>query len=566
MNWVDPKLVTNANGYVLVQAPFSCDIPEGHTVMVSVRAIDNGNTIFPDGGFTDMSEFINEFPTYFDVKVLHNAKYIDKYQGVDNAGMFLGIDDAGNVMPTSPYQKTTTEHLDFTYTTSYPSLDAFEYTEGGADYWLYKQSETQGGVLSVQWDETQLSQIDIVIYLFDADGKPYKLISNGGGVAGYVIQPPFKGENVELLWSPVGAMGYCKAQGSFTTKIPDGCTCMISMRAINAVLPEGSIYSTTWSDSNYLGKYAKSVFDVKLTKTTNYDPEKLLSINQGEENANRILTTDKNGNVTPGKINPQSTGLRPGWETVIHRGWIAEVPENTLPAYWLTKEHGYSWGECDVRISSDGIPVLAHDATLTGTNAEGETVTLTVAESTVSELKALTLATDTRFGNIVMPTLAELLDMARVIGLNVFLDIKIGGETEMASIAKTVLRYNMSDRVVYATFSTVYAGQICAVDRNASFAITSYDTEPNAETDLRPWQPFLTGANHVDYFVQANTWEFDEAVIDAVNTAGFGLMFWNVLKENLDNCINAGARMLIKHNNEDTVDLDAIYLANRTYW
>ncbi len=52
----------------------------------------------------------------------------------------------------------------------------------------------------------------------------------------------------------------------------------------------------------------------------------------------------------------------PRW--VAHRGAGKLAPENTLAAFALGASHGYRMFECDVKLSSDGVPFLMHDATL----------------------------------------------------------------------------------------------------------------------------------------------------------------------------------------------------------
>ena len=52
----------------------------------------------------------------------------------------------------------------------------------------------------------------------------------------------------------------------------------------------------------------------------------------------------------------------PRW--VAHRGAGKLAPENTLAAFRLGAAHGYRMFECDVKLSSDGVPFLMHDATL----------------------------------------------------------------------------------------------------------------------------------------------------------------------------------------------------------
>lgn len=52
----------------------------------------------------------------------------------------------------------------------------------------------------------------------------------------------------------------------------------------------------------------------------------------------------------------------PRW--VAHRGAGKLAPENTLAAFRVGASHGFRMFECDVKLSSDGVPFLLHDATL----------------------------------------------------------------------------------------------------------------------------------------------------------------------------------------------------------
>ncbi|HSC63196.1 MAG TPA: glycerophosphodiester phosphodiesterase [Caldimonas sp.] len=57
----------------------------------------------------------------------------------------------------------------------------------------------------------------------------------------------------------------------------------------------------------------------------------------------------------------------PRW--IAHRGAGKLAPENTLSAFRLGASYGYRAFECDVKLSSDGVPFLLHDATLQRTTS-----------------------------------------------------------------------------------------------------------------------------------------------------------------------------------------------------
>lgn len=62
---------------------------------------------------------------------------------------------------------------------------------------------------------------------------------------------------------------------------------------------------------------------------------------------------------------PQAPWPYPRW--IAHRGAGKLAPENTLAAFRLGASHGYRMFECDVKLSSDGVPFLLHDDSLTRT-------------------------------------------------------------------------------------------------------------------------------------------------------------------------------------------------------
>lgn len=95
----------------------------------------------------------------------------------------------------------------------------------------------------------------------------------------------------------------------------------------------------------------------------------------------------------------------PRW--VAHRGAGKLAPENTLAAFRLGASHGYRMFECDVKLSSDGVPFLLHDATLTRTiNASNEAL----AQTDKASLAIKTEADGTQLiaGNHTWNTLSQL--------------------------------------------------------------------------------------------------------------------------------------------------------------
>ena len=256
------------------------------------------------------------------------------------------------------------------------------------------------------------------------------------------------------------------------------------------------------------------------------------------------------------------------WITAIHRGWVAGAYENTLPALWLTKENGYDWAECDIRFTADDVPVLAHNLSIV--SADG-TVSLSVSDSTLSQLQAVTLQNHPRFGAVIMPTLKEALDMARLIGLGLLLDCKDSHyDTEHNKIlARTVLESGWADHVVYMPKKPEGAAAILTVDHNASFDFVEHAPGTmSAMPDLAPYQALLTGSNTVGFDINAGSVsnaDFPE-VCRTLRASGLNISFWNVAPSNSTAVMDLGPLRITKANGCDATDLDAAYLASKLYW
>ena len=117
--------------------------------------------------------------------------------------------------------------------TAYPDITTFAYNEldksGGSSASVYAAavsfapSTLGGGVLHVDLDTTILSGFKARIYLFDADGNPYKHTAATNG------NKPISGDVTSILnMVDAGTTGtYVEFNGAFTYQIPDGCNVMI---------------------------------------------------------------------------------------------------------------------------------------------------------------------------------------------------------------------------------------------------------------------------------------------------------------------------------------------------
>lgn len=114
-----------------------------------------------------------------------------------------------------------------------------------------------------------------------------------------------------------------------------------------------------------------------------------------------------------------------------HRGNLLGQPEHTVQSYTAVAKAGVAMIELDLHLTSDGVPVCIHDATVDRTtNGTG-----TVVSKTLAEIKALDAGVD--FGPSYtgqrVPTLVEALLAIKPYRVRVMIEPKVGG-TENAML------------------------------------------------------------------------------------------------------------------------------------
>ncbi|MBL4873329.1 MAG: hypothetical protein JKY41_08025 [Rhodobacteraceae bacterium] len=108
---------------------------------------------------------------------------------------------------------------------------------------------------------------------------------------------------------------------------------------------------------------------------------------------------------------------------IAHRGASDYAPENTLKSFQIAADLSSEMWELDVRLSSDGVCVVAHDDNLTRVAKRG----LRVSEATWAEISALRLPEDQH-----IPRLEEVIQLAKRTGCGLYIEIKSEGAGPLA--------------------------------------------------------------------------------------------------------------------------------------
>ncbi len=218
------------------------------------------------------------------------------------------------------------------------------------------------------------------------------------------------------------------------------------------------------------------------------------------------LEYDKIINVTTGEI-PTQVGNY-GMNAVAHRGASTEAPENTLIAYKIAKERGFTMAECDVTFTKDGIAVLLHDDTINRTS-DG---TGNIRDLTLAQVRQYDFGSwkGTEFAGTQIPTFEEFIRLCKYIDMHPYIEIKSGAsQAEVESLVATVKKYGMLDRVTWISFEFSAIQYVKNVDDTARLG---YLAAPITEAKITELKSLRTGKNEV--FFSADNTKVTEALIE----------------------------------------------------
>lgn len=198
-------------------------------------------------------------------------------------------------------------------------------------------------------------------------------------------------------------------------------------------------------------------------------------------------------------------------ESVNHRGYNTVAPENTIPAFKLSKQQGFNFVETDVSFTSDGVAVLLHDASInrTARNADGSTIENTVNIGSITYEQALEydfgIWKNQRYAGTKIPTLAEFLALCRNIMLHPYIELKSNGgytQAQIESVVDMVNSYGLKGKVTYISFSTDFLAYVKNYDAEATLGYINSTASAN---HVSTCQSLTTNSNIVFYAPKYST-------------------------------------------------------------
>lgn len=217
-------------------------------------------------------------------------------------------------------------------------------------------------------------------------------------------------------------------------------------------------------------------------------------------------------------------------KAINHRGYNSIAPENTLPAFKLSKKNGFDYVECDVSFTSDGVPVLLHEDRINGVarNADGTRISDTIYINDITYEQALTydfgIWKSADYAGTKIPTFEEFIALCRNIGLHPYIEVKTALTNEQArTLVDIVKSYGMLDGVTWISFFPASLTYIVDTYKYARIGFLSYNV-PNYEGNWMYMCKLKTGYNEVFYNVRYDA--ITNEVISNCKKFGIPLETW----------------------------------------
>lgn len=156
-----------------------------------------------------------------------------------------------------------------------------------------------------------------------------------------------------------------------------------------------------------------------------------------------------------------------------HRGYEISAPENTLSAFKLSKELGFEYVECDIKFTSDNIPVLLHDTTVDRTsNGTGR-----IDEMTLDEVKTLDFGSwkSGKYAGETIPTFEEFIIFCKRIGLYPYIEVHNISKEKVQILIDIVKRYDMLQKASWISFYKDPLNHIQSIYSKARLGLVTED-------------------------------------------------------------------------------------------
>jgi len=198
--------------------------------------------------------------------------------------------------------------------------------------------------------------------------------------------------------------------------------------------------------------------------------------------------------------------MDPQFKVTGHRGAPVYAPENTLKSFQKAFECKATAIEFDVRMTTDGVPVIIHDETLERIAG----IKNFVAETTFEDLRKISIDGEK------IPTLEEVLAFAKN-RLAVDVEVKVAGVEE--KVVALIRKFDLVNKALITSFIPEVLSRIKEVEPRLRVGVlfSEWDDE------------YLDIASNLDaYALLPNYNSVDEEIVKKVKDRGYRLIVWTV--------------------------------------
>lgn len=215
--------------------------------------------------------------------------------------------------------------------------------------------------------------------------------------------------------------------------------------------------------------------------------------------------------------------------SINHRGYTQVAPENTIPAFKLSRIKGFKCVETDTRGTSDGIPMCLHDPTInrTARNADGSEIAseINLIDITYEQSQQYDFGIwkSSAYAGTKIPTLKEFLETCKYVGLDAFVEIKQNDETFVKKCVDIAISVGMLEHVTWTGFSATALGYIkdYAPTAHLGLGANTIDAELIASA-----ASLKTTSNKV--WVSASVQTINSTTVALCIAAGLPIVAWTV--------------------------------------
>ena len=211
--------------------------------------------------------------------------------------------------------------------------------------------------------------------------------------------------------------------------------------------------------------------------------------------------------------------------SINHRGYSVVAPENTLPAFVLSKKMGFKYVEADVAFTKDSVAVMIHDNTINRTSNGGGNV----SDLNYSDLLKYDFGgwMGPEYIDTPIPTFSEFIKLCRKIGLHPYIEVKHSGsytEEQVKSLVNEVILCGMRGKVTWISYNDTYLTYIKEADNTSRIGLLhQYAVD---DTTISKAIALRTDCNEV--FLALKSTQVNNAAVQKCIAAGLPLETWTV--------------------------------------